>query len=76
MNVKRKTILDRIGLLEEAIHKAREYLQSGKHANWSGFRPWFYGNVRDGRPGQKCVSPTERESANQSGETSRPTQLR
>ena len=49
MNAKRKAVLDRIDLLEEAIRKAREYLESGKHANWSGFRPWFYGNRRDGK---------------------------
>jgi hypothetical protein len=49
MNLKRKAILNRIERIQEAIRKAREYLESGQHANWSGFRPWFYGNVRDGK---------------------------
>ncbi len=39
--LKRTAILRRIRLLEEAIVKAEEYLQSGQHANWSGFRPVF-----------------------------------
>lgn len=43
MNVKRKAILDRIESLEQAIAKAGEYLESGKHADWSGFRPLFVG---------------------------------
>src|SRR5947209_3675346 len=41
MNAKRKAVLDRIESLEKAISKAREYLETGKHAHWSGFRPLF-----------------------------------
>jgi hypothetical protein len=46
MNAKTKAILDRIEWLEQAIRKAKEYLESGEHANWSGFRPWFYTKFR------------------------------
>lgn len=49
MNAKRKVVLDRIELLEEAIGKAKEYLENGMHANWSGFRPIFFGKLRDGK---------------------------
>ena len=49
MNSKQKAILDRIKLSEEAIAKGREYLESGKHANWKGFRAMFAEKVRDGK---------------------------
>jgi hypothetical protein len=49
MNPKKKAVLDRIKRLEEAIAKGREYLESGKHANWNGFRPLFARKVRDGK---------------------------
>lgn len=49
MNAKRKAILDRIESIEEAIGRAREYLESGRHAHWSGFRPLFAPKVKDGR---------------------------
>jgi hypothetical protein len=49
MNAKRKAVLDRIASLEEAIGRAREYLESGKHADWAGFRPLFVRKVRDGK---------------------------
>ena len=49
MNAKRKVVLDRIESIEQAIGKAREYLESGKHAHWSGFRPLFVSKVKDGR---------------------------
>jgi hypothetical protein len=45
---KRKEILARIGRIEAAITKAREYLDSGKHAEWTGFRPLFVDKKRDG----------------------------
>jgi hypothetical protein len=48
MNSKKKAILDRIKHLEDAIAKGREYLVSGKHAHWHGFRPLFVDKVRDG----------------------------
>ena len=48
-NAKKKTILERIRHFEDAIIKGREYLETGKHANLPRFRPWFYGNFKDGR---------------------------
>ena len=48
-NLKRKAVLSRIKRLEEAIIKGREYLESGKHANWRGFRPLFTAKVRAGK---------------------------
>jgi hypothetical protein len=49
MNSKKKAILDRIKRLEDAIIKGKEYLDSGKHADWSGFRPLFVNKLRDGK---------------------------
>jgi hypothetical protein len=49
MNAKRKAVLDRIESLEQAIAKAREYLESGKHAHWSRFRPLFVNKLKDGK---------------------------
>ena len=40
-NAKRTAVLQRIASLERAIRRAREYLESGRHANWQGFRPLF-----------------------------------
>ena len=48
-DAKKKDILARIASIEASIVKAQEYLDSGKHADWSGFRPFFYGKYRDGR---------------------------
>jgi hypothetical protein len=41
MNSKEKAVLDRIKHLEDAIAKGREFLETGKHADWHGFRPMF-----------------------------------
>jgi hypothetical protein len=49
MNFKKKAILERIKHLEESIAKGHEYLESGKHAHWHGFRPLFAPKVRDGK---------------------------
>jgi hypothetical protein len=48
MNEKRRAVLERIDSLEQAVAKARDYLESGKHANWSGFRPLFVRKFKDG----------------------------
>ena len=48
MNSKEKAILDRIEHLEDAITKAHEYLESGKHAHWHGFKPLFADKIKDG----------------------------
>ena len=49
MNPETKAILDRIKNLEEAIAKGRDYLESGAHADWNGFRPLFVAKMRDGK---------------------------
>ena len=49
MNAKRRVVLDRIESLEQDISRAREYLESGKHAHWSGFRPLFVHKLKDGK---------------------------
>ena len=49
MNAKKKAILDRIKHLEDAITKGREYLESGDHADWHGFRPLFARKVQGGK---------------------------
>ena len=49
MNAKRKAILDRIESFEQSIRVAKEYLASGAHADWSGFRPLFDRKFRDGK---------------------------
>src|SRR5258708_40021344 len=46
---KKKAVLDRIQRLEDAIAKGREYLESGAHAEWRGFRPLFTAKVRGGK---------------------------
>ena len=48
MNPSKKAVLDRIKRLEEAIAKGIEYLQSGEHACWSGFRPLFVSKRKGG----------------------------
>jgi hypothetical protein len=49
MDAKRNAVLKRIEVLQEAIRKAKEYLESGKHANWKRFRPLFDRRLRDGK---------------------------
>ncbi len=49
MNPKEKAILDRIKHIEDAIVKGREYLETGAHADWHGFRPLFVDKIRDGK---------------------------
>ena len=49
MDQKKKAVLDRIKHFEEAITKAIEYLEDGRHANWKGFRPLFSTKRRGGK---------------------------
>jgi len=49
MKTKKIEVLNRIQQFEEAIVKGHEYLESGKHAHWNGFRPWFDRKMRDGK---------------------------
>jgi hypothetical protein len=46
--LKKKNILERIHSFEDAIRRANEYLESGEHASWLGFRPAFSDKTRDG----------------------------
>jgi hypothetical protein len=48
MDANTKAVVDRIQRIEEAITKGREYLESGAHATWRGFRPLFKGKIVDG----------------------------
>ena len=41
MNAKNDAVIRRIESLQEDIRKAKEYLESGRHADWHGFRPLF-----------------------------------
>jgi hypothetical protein len=45
----RHVLLDRIKNLEEIITKCREYLETGAHADWRGFRPLFTAKIKDGK---------------------------
>jgi hypothetical protein len=47
---KRKSIEARIGRIEAAIKLANDYLETGEHADWHGFRPLFVGKFKDGKP--------------------------
>jgi hypothetical protein len=47
MKPKEKAVLGRIKKLEEAITKGREYLESGAHVDWHGFRAVFAAKMRD-----------------------------
>ena len=49
INAKEKAVLERIRSHENALVKAREYLATGAHSNWHGFRPWFVPKIKDGR---------------------------
>lgn len=46
---KKKAVRDRIAALESGIAKAREYLKSGAHADWHGFKPLFKTKLKDGK---------------------------
>jgi hypothetical protein len=48
VSAKKRAVLDRIASLEEAIARAKEYLENGKHADWSGFRPLFVRKIKNG----------------------------
>ena len=48
-SAKTQAVLARIEVLECAILKAQEYLQTGAHAHWNGFRPLFTPKVKDGK---------------------------
>lgn len=45
----KKAIRDRIGSIEDALIRARAYLETGAHADWHGFRALFVQKLRDGK---------------------------
>lgn len=45
---KKKAVLERIKHIEEGIVRAKEYLETGEHAHWHGFRPLYVDKVKDG----------------------------
>ena len=49
MDLKKKAILERIKTHEDALIKAQEYLKTGAHADWHGFRALFAPKLKDGR---------------------------
>lgn len=49
MTLKKKDIVARIRSFEDAIRRANEYLESGKHAHWPGFSPIASAKIRDGK---------------------------
>jgi hypothetical protein len=49
MNAKQQAVLNRIKRVEEELAKGREYLETGAHADWRGFRPLFTPKKRDGK---------------------------
>ena len=48
-NLTKEVVLGRIKAVEEEIAKGREYLESGAHADWHGFRALFATKTRDGK---------------------------
>jgi len=46
---KKKAVMARIKNYEDALAKAYEYLESGAHTDWCGFRPCFAPKIRDGK---------------------------
>jgi hypothetical protein len=47
--VKLKSIRLWIEQLEDAIRRANDYLETGEHADWHGFRPLFVDKYQDGK---------------------------
>lgn len=45
----KKAVLERIRSAEEGIRRAKEYLRTGAHENWVGFRPLFAAKTRAGK---------------------------
>jgi hypothetical protein len=49
MSARRNALVKRIRVLEEAVTRSTEYLESGLNADWSGFRPLFTPKRREGK---------------------------
>lgn len=48
-DAKTRAVLERIRSIEDAISRARAYLESGAHADWHAFRPLLVPKVRNGQ---------------------------
>lgn len=49
MDSKEKAVLERMESHKDALVRAKEYLETGAHSNWPGFRALFAPKIRDGR---------------------------
>jgi hypothetical protein len=49
MLMKTKAVVERIRLCEDAIRRAKEYLDRGEHSSWVGFRPLFVQKLKAGK---------------------------
>ena len=49
MDPKIQAVVKHIERIEDAIIKGREYLESGDHADWPGFRSLFHNKVQNGK---------------------------
>ena len=47
-SAKSKTVRDRIAAAEDALARAKEYLATGAHQHWPGFRALFVPKQRNG----------------------------
>ena len=48
-NLTKEVVLGRVKNIEEEIVRGRQYLESGAHADWHGFRALFDTKTRDGK---------------------------
>ncbi|MFM9903922.1 MAG: hypothetical protein ACKVQJ_05045 [Pyrinomonadaceae bacterium] len=46
---RKKAVLERIKRCEEAVSRAKEYLESNEHAHWEKFKPFLVKKFRDGK---------------------------
>lgn len=46
---RKKALLERIKRFEEAVSRAKEYLESGEHAHWEKFKPFLVKKLKDGK---------------------------
>ena len=49
MNAKHRAVIERIKRLEEDLAKGQDYLATGAHADWRGFRPLFTVKKKNGK---------------------------
>ena len=49
LNMKKAPPVKRIQVIERTIANAKEYLATGNHAHWNGFRPLFVRKFKNGK---------------------------